>query len=71
MFTSNPPHGHGVQFDPRTKGFGNNGESKAPILVEGNLTLAEILSSEGYFTAAAVDNPWLRREFGFAQGFEQ
>jgi len=71
MLTSNAPHAHGVQFDPRTQGFGNNGESKAPILAEDNLTLAEVLSSEGYFTAAAVDNPWLRREFGFAQGFDQ
>ena len=71
MFTSNAPHAHGVQFDPRTKRFGNNGESKVPILVERNLTLAEVLSSKGYFTAAAVDNPWLRREFGFAQGFDQ
>jgi arylsulfatase A-like enzyme len=45
--------------------------SKAPLLVEGNLTLAEVLSIEGYFTAAAVANPWLRRKFGFAQGFDQ
>jgi arylsulfatase A-like enzyme len=71
MFTSSAPHAHGVQFDPRTQGFGNNGESKAPLLLEDNVTLAEVLSSEGYFTAAAVDNPWLRREFGFAQGFHQ
>ncbi|MFZ1864995.1 MAG: sulfatase [Polyangiales bacterium] len=70
MFTSNPPHEHGVQFDPRTMRFGNHGESKAPLLVEGNLTLAEVLSSEGYFTAAAVANPWIRRKFGFAQGFD-
>jgi len=70
MFTSNAPHAHGVQFDPRTKGFGNDGNSKAPLLAEGNLTLAEVLSSEGYFTAAAVANPWLREEFGFAQGFD-
>jgi arylsulfatase A-like enzyme len=71
MFTSTAPHAHGVQFDPRTKRFGNNGESKVPVLVEGNLTLAEVLSGEGYFTAAAVANPWLRRENGFAQGFDQ
>jgi arylsulfatase A-like enzyme len=71
MFTSNAPHAHGVQFDPRTMGFGNSGESKVPLLAEDNLTLAEVLSSEGYFTAAAVDNPWIRREFGFAQGFDQ
>ena len=73
MFTSKAPHAHGVQFDLRTRGqgFGHDGKSKAPLLAEDNLTLAEVLSSEGYFTAAAVDNPWIRREFGFAQGFDQ
>ena len=71
MFTSTAPHAHGVQFDPRTRRFGNDGKAKAPLLVEGNLTLAEVLSMEGYFTAAAVANPWLRREFGFAQGFDE
>jgi arylsulfatase A-like enzyme len=70
MFTSKAPHAHGVQFDPRTQRFGNDGESKAPLLGEGNLTLAEVLSGEGYFTAAAIANPWLRTEFGFAQGFD-
>ena len=71
MFTSTAPHAHGVQYDPRTRGFGNDGKSKSPLLDENNLTLAEVLSSEGYFTAAAVANPWLREEFGFAQGFDQ
>ena len=71
MFTSTAPHVHGVQFDPRAGRFGNDGKSEAPLLDEGNLTLAEVLSMEGYFTAAAVANPWLRREFGFAQGFDE
>jgi hypothetical protein len=71
MLTSKAPHAHGVQYDPRTGGFGNDGESEGPFLVDDNLTLAEVLSNEGYFTAAAVDNPWLRREFGFAQGFDE
>jgi arylsulfatase A-like enzyme len=71
MFTSKPPHAHGVQFDLRAHGFGNKGESKTPFLPEDNLTLAEVLSGEGYFTAAAVTNPWLREKFGFAQGFDE
>jgi len=70
MFTSTAPHAHGVQFDPRTRRFGNKGRSKAPLLAESNVTLAEVLSGEGYFTAAAIANPWLRAEFGFAQGFD-
>jgi arylsulfatase A-like enzyme len=60
-----------VQFELRTHGFGNKGESKTPLLAENNLTLAEVLSSEGYFTAGVIANPWLRKKFGFAQGFEQ
>jgi arylsulfatase A-like enzyme len=71
MFTSKAPHAHGVQFHLRTRCFDNKGESKTPLLADDNLTLAEVLSSEGYFTAAAVDNPWIRREFGFAQGFDR
>jgi len=71
MFTSTEPHTHGVQFHPGTQGFGNDGQSKAPLLAEKNLTVAEVLSSNGYFTAAAVANPWIRKEFGFAQGFDK
>lgn len=71
MFTSTPPHVHGVQYNPRTHRFGNEGRSKAPLLAEGNLTLAEVLSKEGYFTAGAVANPWLREKFGYAQGFDR
>jgi len=71
IFTSKPPHEHGIQFDLHTEGFGNQGESKTPLLAEDNLTLAEVLSQKGYATAAVVANPWLRRKFGFAQGFDE
>lgn len=70
IFTSTAPHVHGVQFDLRTRGFGNKGRSKAPLLAERNLTLAEVLSQAGYFTAGAVANPWLRKKFGYSQGFD-
>jgi arylsulfatase len=33
-------------------------------------TLAEILKRGGYQTAAVITNPWLKAEFGFAQGFD-
>lgn len=33
-------------------------------------TLAEILKRGGYKTAAVITNPWLKTEFGYAQGFE-
>jgi arylsulfatase len=34
------------------------------------ITLAEVLRGQGYRTAAFVANPWIRPEWGFAQGFE-
>lgn len=71
MFTSTEPHAHGVQYHPRTLKFGNDGRSRAPLLAEENLTVAEVLSSHGYATAAVVTNPWIRKEFGFAQGFDR
>lgn len=33
-------------------------------------TLAEILKRGGYQTAAVITNPWLKTEFGYAQGFD-
>lgn len=69
MWTSTLPSTHGVQFELRTQGFGNDGEARKPLLADDNLTLAEVLSAEGYFAAAEVSNPWLRDGFGFGQGF--
>lgn len=71
MFTSSQPHAHGVQYHPGTHKFGNDGRSGAPLLAEKNPTIAEVLSSNGYFAAAVVTNPWIRKEFRFAQGFEK
>jgi arylsulfatase A-like enzyme len=39
-------------------------------LSEGLLTLAEILSTEGYETVGAIGNPVIARKRGFSQGFE-
>jgi arylsulfatase A-like enzyme len=36
----------------------------------GEVTLTEGLQDAGYRTQAVVTNPWLRPEFGFAQGFD-
>ena len=35
-----------------------------------HVTMAEAIQAAGYRTQAIVTNPWLRPEFGFAQGFE-
>ena len=40
------------------------------ILSDDLTTSAEVLQSVGFRTAAFVANPWMVREFGFAQGFD-
>jgi arylsulfatase A-like enzyme len=45
-------------------------EAVTDVLPQEALTLAEVLRSRGYRTAAFVANPWIRREWGFAQGFD-
>ena len=40
------------------------------LLPEARWTLAEILSAGGYATAAFIDNPYLHRGYGVAQGFD-
>jgi arylsulfatase A-like enzyme len=56
LFTSLFPKVHGVE--PRR------------ALGEAHRTLAEVLRSNGYATAAFTDIVWLRRKYGFAQGFD-
>ena len=73
LFTSLHPQTHGVV----THGGAFGGAPSAPgealatdALPDEAETLAEVLSRAGYATAAFVDNPWIRRELGFAQGFD-
>jgi arylsulfatase A-like enzyme len=57
LFTSLPPSTHGV-----TRGFG-------PVAA-GATTLAEVLRSAGYATAAMTENAALARSRGFGRGFD-
>lgn len=57
MFTSLYPTVHGVSLRHR--------------LQDGRVTLAEYLRESGYRTAACTDAGYMRRGFGFAQGFER
>ena len=58
MLTGLPDSAHGVvSVDDR--------------LPDGLVTLAEIFQNAGYKTAGFYSGPFLSREFGFAQGFEQ
>jgi choline-sulfatase len=74
LFTSLHPSQHGVASDPDLQGafgiFRSTDLTRADVLPDELPTLAESLAGAGFRTAAFVANPWLRRRFGFAQGFE-
>ncbi|MDX1382971.1 MAG: sulfatase [Thermoanaerobaculia bacterium] len=59
-FTSTYPRQHRVLYD----------EPEIDVLDEDWITVAEVLSEEGYATAAFVFNPHLKRKYGFGQGFD-
>jgi len=68
IFTSTLPSEHQIQFYPDTMDFGT--AANAPVLRSDLTTMAERFQAAGYETAGFVTNPWLRRELGFAQGFD-
>ncbi len=70
LMTSLEPQVHGLT---NHKGFFWGGKSESlrqGILPQEARTLAESLQASGYTTAAFVANPWLKKTFGFQQGFE-
>lgn len=72
LLTSLHPSQHGIVSHPRLReGADRTLERSTDVLADGFTTLPELLCDAGYATAAFVGNPWLRREFGFAQGFEE
>lgn len=75
LFTSLYPSQHGVVSHPslRERQGIEIKEADAWMDVMGDeyTTLAEVLRDGGIHTAALVGNPWLKREFGFAQGFDE
>jgi len=73
LFTSLHPSVHGVASDPelrRALGGTTSDTIAADILSDEFTTLAEAFQAAGFRTGAIVGNPWLRSEYGFAQGFE-
>jgi arylsulfatase A-like enzyme len=57
LFTGLPPEGHGLRFDARA-------------LTPEAHCLAEVFQDAGYATAAFVGGPFLRKMYGFDQGFD-
>ncbi len=75
LFTGLVPSAHGVISHPELRGraaraAGGERVVESDVLAASHTTLAEALSAAGYETAAFVSNPWLKRELGFAQGFQ-
>jgi arylsulfatase A-like enzyme len=74
LFTSLYPSQHGVASDPELRGsfgvFRQEDLTRADVLPAEFVTLAERLRDAGFRTGALVANPWMRRPFGFDQGFD-
>jgi len=70
LLTSRLPYQHGIQYWPRLNAFGH-APGEVPVLDGGLKTIAEYFHDAGYATMAAVANPWLKADHGFAQGFDQ
>ena len=69
IITSTLPSVHGIQFYSGRMNFGPSAPL-APVLRRELTTMAEYFSEAGFHTIGLVANPWLRSEFGFAQGFD-
>ena len=74
LFTSLLPSQHRVASDPGLRSesglFRPDDVTRADVLPAEFATLAERLQAAGLRTGAVIANPWMRRPFGFDQGFE-
>jgi len=70
LFCSRYPGVHGVtDYNDAFEAI-HRGQPTVTKLSAAFITLAEVLQNSGYATAAFVANPFVIRDFGFAQGFE-
>jgi arylsulfatase len=67
MFTGLYPSSHGM-MPPNDRDIAKKGYSR---LASSHITLAEILQGNGYKTLAVSPNPWVTKEFGYDQGFDE
>lgn len=72
VWTSLYPSVHGATTRSNIQQWLQDREHFRPVSVlgDGHVTLAEVLQSEGFATAAFVDGSYPRRVFGFDQGFD-
>ncbi len=64
------PNQHGNQYFPGIRAFRVPTPNTEPKVPDDLPLMAEYLQARGYRTAAVVTNPWLRKSYGFARGFE-
>ena len=72
LLTGLYPSQTGMQYFGKLHSFDgeHHWQEAGPQLDESHTLLAEWLGELGYRTGAAVSNPWLQPQFGFAQGFD-
>jgi arylsulfatase A-like enzyme len=66
MFTGRYAAGHGM-MPPNGRRLAMK---KSAVLAGDNITVAELLSAKGYQTIGISPNPWIKKEFGYDQGFD-
>jgi len=78
LFTGLYPYKHGIQcysfnhaFDPDSDEPSDAHSENGPFLSDSLTTLAEKLHSAGFQTIGLNENPWLRSEFNFNQGYDR
>jgi len=75
LFTSLYPSQHGCVHHPSGRGD-PRGETVFASTAQNDVlssefdTLAEVLNNAGFRTAGFVGNPWMKKEFGYGQGFD-
>ncbi len=67
MFTGLYPTSHGM-VPPNDRELAKKGFAKLNPNLE---TIAEVLKQQGYTTAGVSPNPWITKEFGYTQGFDE
>jgi arylsulfatase A-like enzyme len=70
ILTSLYPSTHGLTNHDGKYWGSDPAATETGILSDEAVTLAEAFQSQGYRTGAFIANPWLQRDYGFAQGFD-
>ncbi len=80
LFTGKFPSAHGAHYNPEGKinlvmeggirGNPNWDQYRANTIAKDEITLAQILTSQGYATKGIIGGPWMKAVFGLNKGFQ-